>query len=415
MPDAITFPVRLIHRAEAMTYSRNTYKTTPMPDVMTALAGLSAAIWLYLLLLRHRFWRADQRLAGVTPEIATWPSVVAVVPARNESDVIATSLGGLLAQDYTGRFTIIVVDDSSEDGTGDIAREVSASAELIPVHVLTGRDLESGWSGKLWALDQGVAKAREIAPEAPFLWFTDADIAHRPDMLRRLVAKAETDRRDLVSIMVRLHCRSFWERLIIPAFVFFFQKLYPFRAVNSDNSKVAGAAGGCILLRREMLEGIGGIEAIKGELIDDCALAAKVKRRGGRLWLGLGEHSTSIRPYKGLAELWDMIARGAYTQLGHSPLLLVGSVAGMAVTYFTPALMAAGASLHGNDVAGLLGAIAWLLMAVCYAPTLKYYRQPWIGGLMLPLVAVLYTLMTIDSALRHMLGRGGKWKSRYAP
>ncbi|MFQ5534266.1 MAG: glycosyltransferase [Sphingomonadales bacterium] len=384
-----------------------------MTDPLVWLAGLTAVIWLYLLGFHHRFWRADQRLDHDLPEPERWPGVVAVVPARNEAEVIGRTLGALAAQVYPGAFSIVLVNDSSTDGTGEIARNIVNAGLLAPVQVLDGRPLAEGWTGKLWALDQGVAQARTMAPDASYLWFTDADIEHDQDTLRRLVAKAEAGRRDLVSLMVRLSCESFWERLIIPAFVFFFQMLYPFPAVNRDGVKIAGAAGGCVLLRRAMLDRIGGIEAIKGALIDDCALAGAVKRSGGGLWLGLGEESRGIRPYQGLGELWDMIARGAYTQLRFSPMLLVGTVAGMAITYLAPALIGAGFLVHQNPAAGMLGAGAWLLMIGCYAPTLSYYRLPWVNGLLLPIVAGLYTLMTIDSAWRHWRGRGGQWKQRH--
>ena len=377
------------------------------------LGGLSLLVWLYLLAFHHRFWRADQKLPPETQRLETWPRVTAIVPARDEAGVIAQTLGALAAQDYPGPFSIIVVDDSSSDGTAAVAREVARTSS-VALRVLAGKPLADGWTGKVWALNQGVAEAGREFSDGGYLWFTDADVEHAPGTLARLVAKARSEGRDLVSLMVKLHCSGFWERHIVPAFVFFFQKLYPFPAINDPAKEVAAAAGGCVLIKRSALRRAGGLAAIRGALIDDCALARAVRDSGGALWLGLGEQSRSIRPYRTLGALWDMIARGAYTQLRHSPPLLLGALAAMALTYLAPPALSLGLAWHGDPVAAALGALAWLVMTAIYVPTLDYYRQPVWTALFLPLVAAIYMMMTADSALRHWRGHGGAWKKRYA-
>ena len=383
-----------------------------MQVTLTIATGLSAAIWLYLIFARDGFWRSRERLSRSAAEPAIWPSVVAVVPARDEADTIRECLRSLAEQDYPGEFRIVMVDDSSRDGTGDIARNVAESASRKML-VVTGAALEQGWTGKLWALNQGIrAATKEAEPE--FLWFTDADIAHGRGTLRALVAKAETDHRDLVSLMVRLHCSTFWEKLLVPAFVFFFQKLYPFAAINNPAKRTAGAAGGCLLVRRKSLVAAGGIEAIRDRLIDDCALAEAVQNAGGRLWLGLAEDSHSLRPYTRLDDVWDMVARTAFTQLDYSWMKLVGTVAGMVLIYLLPPIGVLALVFHGNELAAILAAIAWALMTISYVPTLTYYRlPPLIGAISLPAAGALYTAMTVSSAWRHLRGKGGKWKDRH--
>lgn len=383
-----------------------------MASPLVWLGGLSLLVWLYLLGFHHRFWRADQKLPPQAQRLEDWPRVTAIVPARDEADVMAQTLGALAAQNYAGPFSIVVVDDSSSDGTAAVAREVARTSS-VPLRVVDGKPLADGWTGKLWALNQGVAEADREFSEGGYLWFTDADVEHAPGTLARLVAKARSEGRDLVSLMVMLHCSGFWERHIVPAFVFFFQKLYPFPAVNDAANRVAAAAGGCVLIKRSALRRAGGLAAIRGALIDDCALARAVKHGGGTLWLGLGEQSRSIRPYPTLGALWDMIARGAYTQLRHSPLLLVGATAGMAVTYLAPPALSLGLAWHGDPVAAGLAALAWLIMTAIYVPTLGYYRRPAWAALFLPFIAAIYMLMTVDSALRHWRGRGGAWKNRH--
>ena len=359
----------------------------------TVVGALALAGWLYLLLGRGMFWRADVRLPRETALTSRWPSVVAIVPARNEAPYIGQAVASLKAQEYSGALRVVVVDDQSEDATAELAR--AAGAEVI-----AGAPRPPGWAGKPWAMHQG--ESRVDADE--FVWFTDADIVHAPDTLRRLVAKAETDSLDLVSLMVKLDCRTLWDRILIPAFVFFFQMLFPFAWVNDPKRRTAGAAGGSMLVRATALARAGGIAAIAPALIDDCALARAVKGSGGRIWLGLSEGDLSIRPYGGLGGLWRMVARSAYDQLGYSPLALAGTILGLALLYVVPPVLA---------VSGMaLGALVWLLIALAEAPTLRLYRLPLIWGLFLPVAALLYAGMTLDSAWRHWRGRGGEWKGR---
>ncbi|MFQ5784503.1 MAG: glycosyltransferase [Alphaproteobacteria bacterium] len=376
------------------------------------LSLLSLAAWLYLILFRGGFWRADRRLEASPAPPAAWPAVAAIVPARNEAAVIGRALGTLLAQDYPGAFHVVVVDDESDDDTAALARDTARSAGLEDrLNVVAGAPAPEGWTGKTWALAQGVERARETLPDARYLWFSDADIAHEPGTLRRLVSKAEAGRLDLVSLMALLDCGGAWARLLIPAFVFFFQKLYPFAWVGRPRRRTAGAAGGCMLLRRDALEAAGGLRAISGALIDDCALAAALKRNGP-IWLGLATTTRSLRPYRGLGAVWEMVARSAFTQLRHSTPLLALTVAGMFVVYLVPPVAALGGPIAGADTAAVAGLAAWLIMAVAYRPTLKLYRQPAAAAALLPVAALLYTAMTVDSALRHWRGAGGRWKGR---
>ena len=385
-----------------------------MSALPLAFALLSLLIWVYLLTLHGGFWRSAERLDQPAAARHSWPSVTAVVPARNEADVIGDSLGSLLAQDYPGRLSVILVDDHSEDGTAAVAEAAAAtSGQAGRFRLLCAAPLPQGWTGKLWALHQGSEAA---APDSDYLWFSDADIRQPPDALRRLVAKAETEKRDLVSLMVALSCSGFWERLLIPPFIYFFQKLYPFAWVKDPKKATAAAAGGCVLIRRTALARIGGVAAIRHALIDDCTLAGAVKQsrpaESGGIWLGLATEARSIRPYSGLSVIWDMVARSAYNQLRHSPLLLAGTLVGMVLTYLVPPLLLLAWPWHHDGAAALLGALTWLLMAFSLLPTLRLYRQPaWLAPL-LPLAAALYSAMTFDSALRHWRGRGGQWKGR---
>ena len=363
---------------------------------------------------RGKFWDASaDRLAEPSPAAST-PEVHAVVPARNEADVIGQTLAALIAQRYPGRFSATVVDDRSEDGTADVARATIAAAgaqDRVQVHRAAERP--DGWTGKVWALAEGVTAARARGHHPTYWWLSDADVAHDPETLAHLVATAQGQRRALVSQMVALHCARGWEPLLIPAFVFFFRMLYPFAWVNDDRRATAGAAGGCILLADEALERIGGFASIHGELIDDCTLAAAVKRSGGGLWLGLATRSRSIRPYRDLATIWMMVARTAYTQLQYSPLLLAGTVASMLVLYVAPPLaLLAGIVNRRADVA-LAGALAWGTMTAAYLPTVRRYAQPGWMAVALPLAGILYTAMTVDSARRHAQRTGGTWKGRH--
>jgi hopene-associated glycosyltransferase HpnB len=368
-----------------------------------ALSFLSFAIWMYLLIARGGYWLARERNEPVSPEPVHWPSVVAVVPARDEADVIAQTIGSLLAQDYPGSFRVILVDDQSSDGTADIARRLDAAGRLA---VLAGSPRPPGWTGKLWAVAQGVAEAKASGP-SDYLWLTDADIAHAPDNLRTLVARAEKGSYALVSEMAKLHCETLTERFLIPAFVYFFDMLYPFAWVNEAHNKTAAAAGGSMLARRDALERAGGIEAIRGEIIDDCALGRRMKEQGP-IWLGLTEMATSIRPYQGIGEIGRMVSRSAYAQLQYSPILLTGTIAGMLLLYVVPVL----AALDPRDPSGLAGFLAWFAMAISFQPMLRFYRISRLWGLALPAIGLVYTAFTLDSALKFWNGRGGMWKGR---
>jgi hopene-associated glycosyltransferase HpnB len=368
--------------------------------IWTVVAGLSLAIWLVLIFARHGFWLARERDTREVPGgPAHWPDIVAVVPARDEADVIARSIGSLAAQDYPGRFRIILVDDSSSDGTAEIARALRSER----VEVVRGLPLAPGWTGKLWALSQGIQRAGN-APT--WLWLTDADIEHAPDTLRTLVARGEAGRLVLVSLMAKLRADTFAERMLIPAFVFFFQMLYPFGLVNRPTG-LGGAAGGCMLIRRDALEAAGGIAAIRDALIDDCTLGALLKKQG-RIWLGLTDRSRSIRPYDGFGAVAAMISRSAYAQLGYSPLLLAGTLLGLALVYAAPPLL----TLFGHGAAQVAGIAAWALMAVAFQPMLAFYRRSPFWGVVLPLIAAFYAGCTLLSAWQHMRGRGGMWKGR---
>ncbi|HSA81578.1 MAG TPA: glycosyltransferase [Geminicoccaceae bacterium] len=378
------------------------------------LAALSLLAWVYLLLGRAGFWRARPRIEDEHPTPPRdWPAVVAVVPARDEEAHVASALRSLLDQDYRGGLAIVLVDDHSTDATRRIAENL-ATGGARSLEVIAAPELPGGWSGKLWAVEQGVRRAGERWPEARYLLLTDADIAHARNNLARLVAKADAEELDLVSLMVRLRCESFWERLLVPAFVFFFQLLYPFPAVNRARQRTAAAAGGCMLLRRQALAAAGGIAVIRDRLIDDVALARAVKHRpgGGWIWLGLGKTAWSLREYRGLASLWAMVARTADTQLKHSLLLLATTVLGMTLIFAGPPLAVLAWPIHGDAVAAGLGAAAWLVMAAVYRPITRWYELRWGWLLSLPLAALLFVTMTVDSALQHRRGSGGRWKGR---
>ena len=368
------------------------------------------------------FWRADQRLPEETVEsgeLADAPSVAVVIPARNEKAVVAQAIRSHLTQTYEGSLRVVLVDDQSTDGTAEIAVQTAEQCGRTDrLTVLKGAPLSKGWTGKLWAMEQGF-RALQQGERPAYVLFTDADIEHDQESVRRLVQKAECDRLDLVSLMVRLNCHSVWEKLLIPAFVFFFQMLYPFGWVNDVRRKTAAAAGGCALVRFDALEQIGGLGAIQNALIDDCALGAEIKK-GGAVWLGLSTQVLSIRPYPTLESIWMMVARSAYTQLNYSPLLLVGTVVGMLVMYVSsPLAVWVGLAFDyaqapqwvgvGLIVGGLLG---WGLMAIAYYPTLRLYGRSPLLSFALPGIAFLYLLMTLDSARRHWQGKGGLWKGR---
>jgi hopene-associated glycosyltransferase HpnB len=370
---------------------------------------LALVAWMYLVFFRGFFWKPDLSPWIGNEAPSHLPDVVAVVPARDEAGVIERTLSSLRRQDYPGGFSIILVDDNSEDRTSELARHVSAG-QGHPLQVLAGTPPPRPWTGKLWALAQGIRFAGEKLPAAEYFWFTDADLEHDPATLRTLVGQAQAGKLALASNMARLHCTRVWERLLIPAFIFFFCKLYPFRFVNRPRHPMAAAAGGSMLVRRVLLERSGGIEGIRDELIDDCALARQLKPHGP-IRLELTRHSRSVRPY-GFADIWRMVARTAFTQLHHSPTRLLLTVAGMFLIYFVPVGGLIGGILAGSYSTAMPAFAAWALMVFAYTPTLRLYRQPGIAAWLLPIAAFLYTLMTLDSARRHWQGTGGMWKGR---
>jgi hopene-associated glycosyltransferase HpnB len=373
--------------------------------VSVALSLATLAVWIYLITARGQFWRAlarDDR--DPPPEPGSWPAVTVVIPARDEAEGIAASLGSLLRQDYPSALRIILVDDQSRDRTAEVAAQVARGAEH-PLTIVSGGPLPRGWTGKVWAMHQGVAHADEIP--TPYLLFTDADIVYAPQAMRGLVARAEAGGLALTSLMVKLRCDTLAERSLIPAFVFFFQMLYPFTWVNRPAAKTAAAAGGCMLLGREALRAVGGIEAIRGALIDDCALGKKLKSVGP-IWLGLTQRVASLRPYRTFGEVRRMVARSAYYQLGYSPLLLAATVAGLLLTFLAPPVTA----LFAPGAGHVIGGLAWGLMAIAFQPTLRVYRLGPLWGLGLPVIAMFYLSFTLDSAYQHHRGRGGLWKGR---
>jgi hopene-associated glycosyltransferase HpnB len=377
-----------------------------VPLTPTLLAAIPLAIWIYLFLARGNFWQL--REDKIQPEpLARWPRVVAIVPARNEAETIAQTVSSLANQDYPGAFTIFVVDDHSEDGTAALARKAAeefSAAGRIAIHSAAG--LPPGWTGKLWALNEGVQVA--TSHSADFFWLTDADIEHAPDILRCLVFRAEKESLDLASLMVLLQAKTFPECLLIPPFLYFFLMLYPPRWIANLKMRTAGAAGGCILLRRTALERIGGIAAIRTEVIDDCALARAVKKSGGKLWMGLTRASVSLRGYGSFAEIRNMISRTAFTQLRHSFLFLFVALAGLFVTFLLPWF----SFLTGDDPAWFLASTALCLMTVTFGVTVRFYALSWPWALTLPFAAVFYGYATCVSAVRYWLGRGGQWKGR---
>lgn len=387
-----------------------------MHKIELGLTLLSLIIWLFLLTWRGQFWRTDQLLevSLPLPPSPSPPSVCAVIPARNESDLLPITLRSLLTQDYPGSFTVFLVDDHSTDGTTQVA--IATAVELgkeKQLQVIAAETLPPGWTGKLWAMEQGIQKAQTLAPD--YLLLTDADIQHDVSNLRRLVNKAQQENLDLASVMVRLRCESFWEQLLIPAFVFFFQKLYPFRWVNNPRNSTAAAAGGCILVSQDSLTKIGGIKVVRQALIDDCALAEAVKRSGGNIWLGLSALTCSLRPYPSLETIWGMVARTAFTQLNYSLLLLLGTLFGMTIIYILPPLATVVGVLTGYWSLAVAGLAGWLLMTLAYFPTIRFYKCSPFFAFCLPAIGFLYTLMTLDSAVRHWQGRGGAWKGRVYP
>jgi len=370
------------------------------------IAIASLLIWLYLVAVHGGFWRIPRFILPPISVPDHAPFVAAVVPARDEADVIADSMSSLLNQRGV-RMYIFLVDDSSQDGTADVAlRTAESAANSAELTVIQGSPLPPGWSGKLWAVQQGIERASSLNPD--FLLLTDADIVHSPENIQTLASLSENGQYDLVSLMVKLHCGSLAERALIPAFVFFFLMLYPPSWIADPNRRTAGAAGGCMLVRPQALKRAGGIAAIRSEIIDDCALARKVKKSGGRVWLGLTTETQSIRPYRSFAAIGNMISRAAFSQLRHSGLLLVAILLGLAITFVAPPLLV----FSGRPAPGLIGAASWMLMAFCFFPTVRYYRLNPVWALLLPVIALFYMAATLHSAFKFWSGRGGEWKGR---
>lgn len=373
------------------------------------LAGLSLLIWIALTFSRGAFWQLRAFDDDVAPHesLTVWPRIVAIVPARNEAETIQRCVESLLRQEYAGESRILIVDDHSEDATGELAqRAAEVGGASDQTQILQAEPLPLGWTGKLWALQQGIDRAAAFTPD--YFWFTDADIEHASDTLRRLVTRAEQAQLDLTSLMVLLQARTLPERLLIPPFLYFFLKLYPPKWIADARARTAGAAGGCILLRRGVLERIGGMSAISAEVIDDCALARAVKGTGGKIWMGLTRKSVSLRAYTTFGEIRDLVVRTAFTQLGYSAMLLLGTVTGMALTYLVPVAL----SFHTQAVTWRMSLAAWALMTLTYLPTVRFYRLSPLWAPLLPIAAAFYSYSTILSAIRFWVRRGGQWKGR---
>jgi len=362
------------------------------------LALISLLIWLYLFFAHGNFWKSGPELAPATPAEA--PDVDIIIPARDELETIRPVIASLLSQDYAGKFRVVLVDDNSTDGT---AARAGTAPNLI---VICGQPKPLDWSGKLWALRQGVETS-----SAAILLFADADVVHAPQHLSSLVARLSQPRVEMVSEMVRLHCSSAAERALVPAFVYFFQMLYPFAKVNDPLSRVAAAAGGTVLIRRAALDKIGGLDAIKYALIDDVTLAKAVKSIGP-IYLGHSALATSIRRYPASSDIWRMISRTAFTQLRYSGALLLLTIIGLTLIFLVPVWEV----LFGHGWRFALGLAASVLALVSFMPTLARYGQNRLRSFALPLIASFYMAATIGSALTHWFGRGVTWKSRdYRP
>jgi len=375
--------------------------------IMYVLAAVPLLVWLYLLLAHGDFWLISRHFAPLPANHSLAKKIVAIIPARNEAGVIGDAVKSLLQQDFGGSIHVIAVDDGSTDGTDGAAVEAAASiGASARLTVIRGAPLPPEWSGKVWAMSQGAIAAAALVPD--YLLFTDADIHHDPDNVAALVTTAEAQNRDLTSCMVKLRATTFAEKSLIPAFVFFFLKLYPPVWIASADARAAGAAGGCILIRPDVLERIGGLRTIRSQIIDDCALARAVKAAGGSIWLGLTRTARSTRSYGSLTEIGRMISRTAFNQLHHSYALLAATIVGLFFTYLLPPLLL----LSGHPLSIALGAAAWILMSIGYAPLLRFYDLSPLWSLCLPAIALFYAGATVHSAVQYCLGRGGEWKGR---
>jgi hopene-associated glycosyltransferase HpnB len=377
-----------------------------MRMITEVVGAVSLAIWIYLVFGRGGFWHIRDHRSPLPEQAGPAPSVAVIIPARNEAEVVGQAVRSLLAQKYPGRMHLFLVDDESSDDTAKVVRQIAEDANGINrVTVVQARPVPDGWTGKLWAVSEGLHEA--VAFDADYFLLADADIAHAPGSVASLVNRAQGGGFDLVSLMAKLRCQSPAERALIPAFVFFFFMLYPPAWVAQSRRRTAAAAGGCLLIRSEALRRMGGIGEIRGEVIDDCALARAVKQSGGRIWLGLAEETCSLRGYSTWAEVGRLISRTAFAQLRHSIVLLLGTVAGMAITYLVPPLL-----LGSGPVAAGMGLGAWILMTSAFWPTLRFYGRSPLWGLLLPLIAAFYLGATLHSAVRYWEGRGGLWKGR---
>jgi hopene-associated glycosyltransferase HpnB len=375
---------------------------------LLTIACLALLVWIYLVFCRGGFWlvgESDNADRLSWPDTADWPTVAVIIPARDEAAILPQSLGSILAQEYP-KLSVVLVDDNSRDGTAAAARLVAERANREAV-ILQGQPLPTAWTGKLWAIHQGISYVEATKSPLDYLLLTDADIHYAPGSLKRLVARARTNGLVLTSLMAKLHCESFAERALIPAFVFFFQMLYPFAWVNDRSARTAAAAGGCMLVDRLALEKAGGIAGIRSALIDDCALARVIKAEG-RIWLGLSDQVRSLRKYPEISDIGRMVARSAYAQLRYSPLLLGATMAGMAVTYFAPPFLA----FIGRYPANAVALSAWALMMFAFLPILRFYRLSPLWAVALPLIAATYSAFTLNSTYQHWRGRGGAWKER---
>ncbi len=377
---------------------------------------LPSAAWAWLLAARGRYWLANTGLPAASAPPGQWPTIVAIVPARDEAELLPQTLLSLLTQDYPGEALVVLVDDLSTDGTADVARTVDADADGLALHVVRGSPRPGGWAGKPWAMAQGTEHALAQSPAPEWLLFTDADIWHPPSSVRQLVSAAISDRRDAVSLMARLRTSTTWERLLLPAFVYFFAQLYPFPWVNDGRRRTAAAAGGCVLVRSSALRAAGGLPAVANATIDDVALAKALKRSGHSIWLGLAggpfaPDVRSLREYPRLSDIWEMITRSAYTQLRYNPMVLAGTIAGLCSIYLAPPLLGIFGAARRSPALALAGFLGWAAMAVTYVPTARYYRVSPATALALPAIASLYAAMTADSARRYHRG-ALVWKGR---
>jgi len=376
-------------------------------SILYLIVLLSLILWTILLFFRGEFWRADQILETDLTDLNKWPSVAIIIPARNEEKYITTTLESLVSQKYPGNFKIIVINDNSTDNTLEVIKKVKDKS----ITVINGLPLPKGWTGKPWALKQGIELSNKKISSLDFYLLTDADIQHSPETLKKLITKAERENLQLVSLLAILTCSVFWEKLLIPAFAFFFQKLYPFRWVNNPENSMAGAAGGCILVRRSALESAGGIDEISTEVIDDCAIGQMIKRKGS-IWLGLTKEVRSLRNYSKLSKIWAMVIRSAFVQLNYSVTNLLVTIAGMIIIYLIPPLTLAWGILMGEKLLISLAVLCWTMMTIAYLPTQRFYRRRIWEALLLPLAALLYSIMTIDSAHRYLTKRHPCWKGR---